>query len=70
MLYNFSKKSIYYLMDTLDFEIIEHSLTWQKTRFSHIKKVLGLKTDGIDFNITVPAFSYNFVVARKKPRKI
>ena len=70
VLYNFSNKSIYYLMDNLDFEIIEHSLTWQKTRFSHIKKILGLKTNGIDFNITVPAISYNLVVARKKPRKI
>jgi len=65
ILYNFSEKSIYYLMKHLGFEILDHSLTWQNTKFSHIKKILGLNTRGLDFNITLPALSYNMIVLRK-----
>ena len=45
-LYNFSKKSIFYLLDKLGFKVLEHSMTWQNTRLSHVKKILGLNTKG------------------------
>ena len=38
-LYNFSKKSIFYLLDKLGFKVLEHSMTWQNTRLSHVKKI-------------------------------
>jgi|TARA_Y200000002_G_scaffold382083_1_gene397953 ubiquinone/menaquinone biosynthesis C-methylase UbiE len=65
VLYNFSKNSIIYLLKKMNFEILEHRMTWQNSKLSHIKKILGLDTGGIDFNIKVPAISYNIVIARK-----
>ena len=64
-IYNFSKNSILYLMKKLGFEVLEHSMTWQNTRFSHIKKILGLNTAGVDFDLKVPAVSYNLLIAKK-----
>ena len=52
-------------MDKLGFKILEHSMTWQNTRLSHVKKILGLSTKGIDFNFKVPAVSYNILIAQK-----
>jgi SAM-dependent methyltransferase len=74
ILYHFSKKSIYYLMNNLGFEILEHKLTFQKTKLSHIANVLRLGSalkslrsvlKLKDFSITIPAISYNFVIAKK-----
>lgn len=64
-LYNFSKKSIFYLMDKLGFKVLEHSMTWQNTKLSHVKKILGLNTKGIDFSFKVPAISYNLLIVQK-----
>lgn len=64
-LYNFSKRSIYYLLKKIGFEVLDHSMTWQNTKFSHIKKILGVNTSGLDFKITVPAISYNLIIAKK-----
>ena len=47
------------------FKILEHSMTWQNTRLSHVKKILGLSTKGIDFNFKMPAVSYNILIAQK-----
>lgn len=66
VLYNFSKYSVLYLLKKMNFEILEHRMTWQNSRFSHIKKILGIDTGGIDFNIKIPAISYNIIIARKK----
>jgi SAM-dependent methyltransferase len=67
ILYHFSKKSIFYLLKNLGFEILEHKLIFQKTKLSHIAKVLRLGSlfKLLDFSITVPAISYNLVIAKK-----
>ena len=52
-------------MDKLGFKVLEHSMTWQNTRLSHVKKILGLNTKGIDFRLKVPAISYNLLIAQK-----
>lgn len=64
-LYNFSKKSIIFLMEKLNFKILNHSMTWQNTKLSHIKKIFGVNTSGFDFEIKVPALSYNMIIAKK-----
>lgn len=64
-LYLFSKKSIHLYLKNLGFEILEDSLSWQYTRFSHIKKVLGIDTKGLDFELLIPAISYNIIICRK-----
>ena len=65
-LYNFSKKSILLFMKNLNFELIEHSMTWQYTSFSHLKKIIGLNVKSVDFNIVLPAISFNLIILRKK----
>ena len=40
-------------------------MTWQNTRLSHVKKILGLNTKGVDFEIKVPAISYNLLIAQE-----
>jgi SAM-dependent methyltransferase len=64
-LYLFSKKSIHLHMKNIGFQVIDHSLTWQNTKLSHIKKILGMNTKGMDFNLTIPALSYNMIILKK-----